>query len=104
MDRVRSDDLLDRIAIEYDQDRGFIGKVRLGQFDEVALGRLLSALRECPSAGEELMNPGMVRLLWWMPWIVEWQVQRLGSDRPADQLRRAHSAIFGELERILGVA
>lgn len=105
MDRVRCDDLLDRIASEYDKDHGFIGKVRLGQFDEVALGRLLSVLRECPSAGEEPMNPRMVRLLWWMPWVVEWQAQRLeGEGLSGKNLRRAGSAIFNELERILGVA
>jgi hypothetical protein len=98
-------DLLDRIANEYDLDHGFIGKVRSGQFDKQALERLLRLLRECPSASQEPMDARMVRLLWWMPWIVEWQVQRLTAEgRPADQLRAAQTAIFGELERILGVA
>ena len=74
--------MLDRIASEYDKGYGFIGKVRLGQFDD-----------------------RMVRLLWWMPWVVEWQAQRLeGEGLSGKNLRRAGSAIFNELERILGVA
>jgi hypothetical protein len=99
------DELVDRLGNEYDPDNGFIGKVRFGQFDETAFTRLLDLLRDCPSADDQQVDGRMVRLLWWMPWIVEWQAQRLaGEGMSSDDLRRAHSAIFSELERILGVA
>src|SRR6266702_4281991 len=96
------DELLHQLANEYDPGKGFIGKVRVGQFDETALTRLLDLLRDCPSADDQQVDGRMVRLLWWMQGIVEWQAQRLdGKGVSKDELRRAHSAIFSELERIL---
>lgn len=62
-------------------------------------------LRECPAATDKPIDARLVRLLWWMPWIAEWQAQRLEKeDKDAGPMRNAGNALFSELERILGVA
>lgn len=98
------DELVAKINDEYDLDHGFIGIARAGRLDEPALARLLTLLHECPGVGDGQIDGRLVRLLWLMPWVVEWQVQRLeGEGKPVDGLRRAGDAIFKELERIFGV-
>jgi hypothetical protein len=98
-------DLIAKIEAEYDRDTGAIGQLRDGHVDDIALERLLALLRKCPAATHGPLEGELVRLLWWMPWIAEWQAQRLEEEgKSAEQIRRAEDAIFKQLERILGVA
>ena len=92
-----------RLEGEYEERTGFIGKLRFGTFDEPGLDRLLGTLRSIEPMG--LGNRRIVSLLWWLPWIIEWQVQRLtreGAASKAERLSSAESAVFNEVERILG--
>lgn len=93
------DDWISRLESEYDEATGFIGKLRFGTFDEIGFERMIRLLREIQP--EDRLARRLVTLLWWLPWIVEWQCQRVPDDL---QLRRTYDAIFGQVERILGVA
>lgn len=100
-----SGDLIPRVEREYDRETGAIGLLRNGRLDQAALQRLVQTLRECPPASDGPIDGRLVRLLWWMPWIAEWQGQRLEREgKDAKEIRQAGDAIFRELERILGVA
>ncbi len=98
--------LVRRLEAEYDTETGFVGLLRSGKFDEIALNRLTAILHQIQPEGEAI-DRRLVALLWWIPWIIEWQGQRLEREsRPeeAAKVHRAHDAVFKELERILGVA
>jgi hypothetical protein len=97
-------DLVGELEREYDRETGAIGRLRDGHVDEPALHRLLDLLRECPAATDGSVDGRLVRLVWWIPWIAEWQAQRLDREgHDAEHVRRAGTAVFTELERILGV-
>lgn len=99
-------ELVRLLEAEYDTETGFVGLLRSGKFDEMALDRLLSVLRQVEPRGITI-DRRLVSLLWWIPWVIEWQGQRLDRERhreEAERVRRAHDAVFKELERILGVA
>lgn len=101
---MTADDLVAALENEYDPEDGFIGRVRYGRFDESQLARLMSLLARCPSMDGESPDPRLVKLVWYMPWIVEWQAQRLTEEgENSDRLQRAWDQIFREVERILGV-
>jgi hypothetical protein len=101
---MTSGDLVAALENEYDPDGGFIGRVRYGHFDEPLLARLISILARCPSSDTESPDARLVSLVWYIPWIVEWQAQRLMEEgSKADHLHRAREQIFREVERILGV-
>jgi hypothetical protein len=98
-------DLIQQLEAEYDQNTGFIGRLRYGTFDELGLTRVLAVLRQFEPTGNSL-DRRLVALLWWMPWIIEWQFQRLTRESRAKEaavVSRASEAIFKECERILGV-
>jgi hypothetical protein len=98
------DELVERIDGEYDRDQGFVGRARDGVFDAEGLQRVLVLLRACPSASDGPIDGRLVRRLWIMPWVIEWQAQRLSREgKPAESFYRAGEAIFRELERILGM-
>jgi hypothetical protein len=99
-------ELPQRLAAEYDLETGFVGLLRSGKFDELALGRLIGLLHQIEPRGKTI-DRRLVSLLWWIPWVIEWQGQRLERDgrrEEAVKVHRSHDAVFKELERILGVA
>jgi hypothetical protein len=99
-------ELLRRLQAEYDIETGFVGLLRSGKFDEVALDRLIAILNELEPRGKAI-DRRLVSLLWWIPWVIEWQGQRLERENrreEAARVHRAHDTVFKELERILGVA
>jgi hypothetical protein len=82
--------LLGRLEAEYDLDQGFLGRLRRGQFDPSGLGRLLSLLRTIDFGEAVVLNRRMVALLWLIPTLMTWQLERVaeqGGDTGA--LRRA---------------
>lgn len=96
--------LVEALDHEYDPEVGFIGLARNGQYDVAGLERLRALLGECPSADVEAFPADLIRLLWWIPWVLEWQAQRLEREaRPSTDMRNALNAVFSDLERILGV-
>jgi hypothetical protein len=99
-------DLVPRLEAEYDVEVGFIGLLRSGTFDEFALDRLMTVLQEIEPQGNTI-DRRLVSLLWWIPWVIEWQGQRLERENRAQEaaaVHRARDAVFKQLERILGVA
>jgi len=99
-------ELVRQLKAEYDLESGFVGLLRSGKVDESALARLMVVLRQIEPRGQAI-DRRLVALLWWIPWVIEWQAQRLdreSQNEEAARVHRAHDAVFKELERILGVA
>ena len=102
---VLPDELISALEDSYDLDHGFIGQARQRRYDNQALQRLLATLANCPEYREGLIDSRMVRLLWWMPLILVWQIEGLKTERkPTSDFERAATAVEKELARILGPA
>jgi hypothetical protein len=100
-----SAELIAALEDAYDLDYGFIGLARHRRFDDQALRRLLATLAKCPDYREGVIDSRMVRLLWWMPLILMWQIEGLKSEgKTTSDFERAATAIENELVRILGAA
>jgi hypothetical protein len=99
------DELISALEDAYDLEHGFIGLARYRRFNDQALQQLLATLAKCPDYREGVIDSRMVRLLWWMPLILMWQIEGLKTDGKATgDFERAATAIENELVRILGSA
>lgn len=81
--------LVSRLEAEYDLDHGFLGRLRQGWFDPAGLDRLLTLLHSINFGETTLLNRRIVALLWMMPTLMTWQLERVaeqGGD--IDALRR----------------
>ncbi|MGZ3583845.1 MAG: hypothetical protein ACXWQR_00235 [Ktedonobacterales bacterium] len=97
-------DLIQTLEAEYDLDSGFLGRLREGTFDAAGLDRLIAILKSIEPSNEEVINRRLVALLWMIPTLMEWQVERIaehGGD--AKQLERGISEVQGILmDSVLG--
>lgn len=71
--------LLSHLEAEYDLDHGFLGQLRQGQFDPMGLDRLLRLVRSIDFGEATLLNRRMVALLWMIPTIMTWQLERVAE-------------------------
>lgn len=72
-------DLIKALEAEYDLDTGFLGRLREGTFDTAGLDRLIALLRSIEQGNEETINRRLVALLWMIPTLMEWQVERIAE-------------------------
>jgi hypothetical protein len=71
--------LLSRLEAEYDLDHGFLGQLRQGQFDPMGLDRLLRLVRSLDFGEATLLNRRMVAVLWMIPTLMTWQLERVAE-------------------------
>jgi hypothetical protein len=71
--------LISRLEAEYDLDHGFLGLLRQGLFDPVDLDRLLSLLQSIDFGEAARLNRRMVALLWLIPTLMTWQLERVAE-------------------------
>jgi hypothetical protein len=94
---------LNLLDLAWDQDEGFLGMLRSGRFSEVAGERYLALLRSIEIGEGEQLNPDFVRLVWFAPIFIEWQVERAvecGADKA--QVERISDAVRERLMELLG--
>jgi hypothetical protein len=102
---VVPDQLIAELEAAYDMDSGFIGQARARRYDASALDRFLKVLARCPDHTDGPMDGRLVRLLWWTPLILMWQIEGLAKEGQAvEEFQRALTSIENELIRILGPA
>jgi hypothetical protein len=90
--------LLGSLEAEYDLDHGFLGRLREGQFDPIGLDRLLHLVRSIDFGGAVVLNRRLVSLLWLIPTLMTWQLERVaeqGGD--VEVLRRGIDQVQGLL-------
>lgn len=90
----------------WDEETGFLGKLRSGVFDEGQGSAYVELLRRIPtviSLGLDTVSSELVKLIWFAPQFVEWQIDRATKDeaerarlqRIADRVHEAVSEVLG---------
>jgi hypothetical protein len=69
-------DLINRLDDEWDQDDGFLGRLRAGVFDRAGYERFLGLLRSIETNGDTF-DRRLIEALWFVPLFMEWQTERL---------------------------
>jgi hypothetical protein len=95
--------VLEALDLAWDQDEGFLGRLRGGRFSEPE-GRAYLRLLESVEIGEgERLHPDFVRLVWFVPIFIEWN-SGLAVERGADKLlvQKISDAIRERLMVLLG--
>ncbi len=86
--------LLSRLEAEYDLDHGFLGQLRQGQFDPMGLDRLLRLVRSLDFGEATLLHRRMVAVLWMIPLMMTWQLERVAEQRgDLEALRRGMNQV-----------
>lgn len=97
------ENLLTALDEAWDDETGFLGKLRDGHFDHTAGESYVSLLSTIPPA-EGTIDAGLVRLIWFAPTFIEWQIDRAtGDEAEAARLRRIQDHVHEEVVRILGM-
>ncbi len=94
--------LISELEYEYDQDEGFLGLLRDGHFDNLALDRFLRLLQSVDLVTGSSIDRRLVALLWYVPLFMQWQERRLSANQQ-ETLQTAINKVTSQLERILGV-
>jgi hypothetical protein len=87
----------------WDPDLGFLGRLRERVFDPALGEAYLTLLRSIEIEGQETIKAEFVRLLWFAPLFIEWQIERVvsaGGDEA--QVRHVSDAIRERVMEILG--
>lgn len=95
--------LVKALEAEYDLDSGFMGQLRQGIFDPTGLARLIVLLDSINLGEEGTIQRRLVALLWMMPTIMSWQIERV-AERGGDieQLRYGIDRVQAVLNSVLG--
>ena len=89
---------------EWEFESGFFGRLRRGEFDRASLNRLIRTLDLIDPQGDTVVNRRVVSLLWYMPIVMGWQVDRVQeSGGDIAELDKAITQVQYSVERILGV-
>jgi hypothetical protein len=96
-------DLINRLDDEWDQDDGFLGRLRAGLFDREGYERFLGLLQSIETKGD-VFDRRLVELLWFVPTFMEWQTERLEgrSGMPPDEYGNYKLRVIEALNKVLG--
>ncbi|WP_229068505.1 hypothetical protein [Actinoplanes sp. DH11] len=98
-----SDELLASLDDAWDEDEGFLGKLRAGVFDEIGGVAYVALLRSIPPIGETVESE-LVKLIWFAPQFVTWQIERATrGEAEAARLRRVADQIHEAVADVLGI-
>ena len=89
--------LRERLEAEYDPDNGFLGQLRQGHFDALGLERFLRLLQSIDFGETTLVNRRLVALLWMIPTLMTWQLERVAEHGGNIQALRGAIAQVQEL-------
>lgn len=87
----------------WDDETGFLGKLRDGHFDPTAGEDFVRLLSTIPPPMETI-DAELVRLIWFAPTFIDWQIDRAAEGEvEAARLRRVQDQVHEEVVRILGM-
>ncbi|MFG3093362.1 hypothetical protein [Streptomyces sp. NPDC048202] len=94
-----SDDVLALLDEAWDDEVGFLGKLRAGEFDAEAGAAYVALFARIPPVGETV-DSRLVQLIWFAPMFIEWQSERAGGGA---ELRRISTQVQEAVAEILGM-
>jgi hypothetical protein len=99
-----SQEHIDALEAEYDRDTGFLGRLRRGEFDPKGLERLDALVRSIYLGDGPLIQRRLVALLWMIPSIMSWQIERV-AERGGDveALRQGVDRVESAVQGVLGI-
>ena len=77
---AHDESLMTRLEAEYDLDTGFLGQLRQGHFDALGFERFLLLLQSIDLGETALVNRRLVALLWMIPTLMTWQLERVAEN------------------------
>lgn len=97
------EELLEALDNAWDDECGFLGKLRSGEFDLESGEAYVALLSRIPSIGETV-DSNLVRLIWFAPMFIEWQIDRAtrGESETA-QLKRIADQVQEAVAEVLGI-
>lgn len=99
--------LLAALDEAWDDEYGFLGRLRAGIFDEVlgnAYVELLRSVSVVFSSDSDVMNAELVKLIWFAPQFIEWQIDRAtNGEVERARLQRIADKVFEIVSEFLGV-
>ncbi|MCK1796145.1 hypothetical protein MTQ01_09025 [Streptomyces sp. XM4193] len=96
-------DLLEALDNAWDIETGFLGKLREGKFDPADGEAYVKLLATIPPLGD-VANTQLVRLIWFSPTFIEWQIDRATDEiTGGEPLRRIQNQVHEEVIRIIGL-
>ncbi|MEV0617383.1 hypothetical protein AB0I81_28945 [Nonomuraea sp. NPDC050404] len=103
---MRHDDpeLLRMLDRAWDDEAGFLGRMRGGQFVQELADAYIEMLGRVDPVEDDFVNSSFVRLLWFMPVFIEWQVERVveaGASR--ESVERVLDLATTRIMDVLGV-
>nr|WSZ95359.1 hypothetical protein OH820_06570 [Streptomyces sp. NBC_00857] len=97
------DELLELLDEAWDEESGFLGKLRSGKFDPDAGEAYVALLSRIPPIGETV-EARLVQLIWFAPMFIEWQLGRAAkSEDELRQLTRIATQVHEAVSNILGI-
>lgn len=97
------DELLELLDEAWDEESGFLGKLRFGKFDPDAGEAYVALLSRIPPIGETV-EARLVQLIWFAPMFIEWQLERAAkSEDELRQLTRIATQVHEAVSNILGI-
>ncbi|AKH82929.1 hypothetical protein AA958_12590 [Streptomyces sp. CNQ-509] len=97
------DDLLELLDEAWDEESGFLGKLRSGEFDPEAGEAYVALLSRIPPIGETV-ETRLVQLIWFAPMFIEWQLERAAnSEDELRQLTRIATQVHEAVSSVLGI-
>ena len=89
---------------EWEKPGGFLGNLRVGQFDPKGVAGLLDILGRVNANNEILISRRLVSLIWYIPIFMTWQRERVSaSGVNAEIYNIAINQVETLVEKILGV-
>ena len=92
------------LTSEWELQEGFLGKLRLGEFDRAGLERLIKLLESLEVDSNTLLDRRLVALTWFIPVFMQWQKPHLAEKgENLETIDFAIQRVLSALYRILGV-
>lgn len=96
-------EVLEALDLAWDDESGFFGLLRAGKFSSEAADAYVRLLNSIKIEEGECLHPDFVRLIWFAPIFMEWQIERTvesGVNRvdlanSVDQIRERVMEILG---------
>lgn len=97
------EEIMEALDEAWDDESGFLGKLRSGEFDPEAGEAYAALLSSIPPIGETV-DSTLVRLIWFAPLFIEWQIERAtSSESEAAQLKRISDQVQEAVTDVLGI-
>ncbi|MEU5161571.1 hypothetical protein AB0G74_18455 [Streptomyces sp. NPDC020875] len=97
-------ELLELLDEAWDDESGFLGKLRSGEFDPVAGEAYVALLSRIPPAAGETVETRLVQLIWFAPMFIEWQMDRaVKNEDDLKQLSHIATQVHEAVSGVLGI-